>query len=288
MKRALFILFTVTTFVFISFKFIQLYNERAYASQDRTHKLEQGGCLGLNYHRVRSSNLYNKAVTAITKSDELTEFSVYTNEFENELKRLQELNATFVTPENLIQYQKEGKFPERCVWISFDDVDRTVYDNAFPVLEKLDIPFTLYVIAGQVGSNNFQNFEMATWPQIQKMVDSGLATVGSHTYNMHILEGDEPIFLQKHEQQAFAKDLAQSKETIQDKLGINTIYFAYPFGNTTDEIAHIVKEAGFTQAAILAPAAITKDSDPFYINRIVTNPKTFKELILPWIEINHP
>lgn len=288
MKRALFILFTVTTFVFISFKFIQLYNERAYASKDRTYKLEQEGCLGLNYHRVRSSNLYNKAVTAITRSDELTEFSVYTDEFENELKRLQELNATFVTPKNLIQYQKEGKFPERCVWISFDDIDRTVYDNAFPVLEKLDIPFTLYVIAGQVGNNNFQNFEMSTWPQIQEMVDSGLATVGSHTYNMHILEGDEPIFLQKHEQQAFAKDLAQSKETIQDKLGINTTYFAYPFGNTTDEIAHIVKEAGFTQAAILAPAAITKDSDPFYINRIVTNPKTFKDLILPWIESNHP
>jgi hypothetical protein len=43
----------------------------------------------------------------------------------------------------------------------------------------------LFVITGQVGARRFHGMEMSTWEQIREMVESGLATVGSHTHNMH-------------------------------------------------------------------------------------------------------
>ncbi|WP_426629773.1 hypothetical protein [Priestia megaterium] len=52
---------------------------------------------------------------------------------------------------------------------------------------------------------------------------------------------------------------------------------------SADDAAKIVKDAGFHQAAILAPHVITKDNDPYYLNRIVVYNKTFQNLILPWL-----
>lgn len=281
-KYVFFLLIAAAVVGFIFFKVVN-WEDKAKATTTVEPALETNGCLGLNYHRVRKHNWFNRVVSSVTKSDELTEYSVYSNDFEHQLKKLKELDTTFVTPKDIEAYQQKGTFPKRCVWISFDDIDRTVYQNAFPILKKENIPFTLYVIAGQVGATDFQNLNMASWSQLKEMKDSGLATIGSHTYDMHRLEEDKPLFLTPAKYSAFAEDLRKSKETIKNHLGIDPVYFAYPYGNTNDDIAKIVKDAGFHQAAILAPHLITKDNDPYYLNRIVVYNKTFQNLILPWL-----
>ena len=61
----------------------------------------------------------------------------------------------------LERYQEVGEFPEKCIWISFDDVDEAVYQNTFPILKENNIPFTLFVITGQVGKD-FGNLKLAS------------------------------------------------------------------------------------------------------------------------------
>ncbi|WP_102706791.1 polysaccharide deacetylase family protein [Terribacillus saccharophilus] len=284
MRRILLILLGVIILGLITFRAIHLFEADVAEETKIDHALNQDGCLGLNYHRVRRPTIFNKTVSFFTRSDELTRYSVYTNDFEAQLQKLKSMDVTFVTPEDIDRYQKKGSFPDRCVWINFDDIDRTVYENAFPLLEKEKVAFTLYVIAGHVGDKDFQNLQMATWPQIQKMVDSGLATIGSHTYDMHRLEADKPLFLNDNNLDAFAKDLEKSKTEIEKHLDIDPITFAYPYGNTNDKVAQVVKDAGFEQAAILAPQSITVKDDAYYLNRIVTNPETFESIILPYLE----
>ncbi|WP_077310125.1 polysaccharide deacetylase family protein [Terribacillus halophilus] len=284
MKKVLLILASVCVVGLITFRAIHLYEANEAEETTINHALNKGGCLGLKYHRVRRPTIFNKTVSLVTRSDELTRYSVYTDDFEEQLQKLKALDATFVTPEELRNYQRDGEFPERCVWISFDDIDRTVYENAFPILEQENVPFTLYVIAGHVGDNDFQNLQMATWPQLQEMVDSGLATIGSHTYDMHRLEDDKPLFLHDKDLKAFRKDLDKSITTIKDQLNVTPTTFAYPYGNTNDAVARAVKEACFNQADILAPQSITPNDYPYYLNRIVTNPDTFHAVILPYLE----
>ncbi|OZT11296.1 polysaccharide deacetylase [Priestia aryabhattai] len=283
MKKYLFLMSIFAVIIgFLSFKALK-WEAEATSSTTLENKLEANGCLGLNYHRVRKHNWFNRVAKSMTKSDELTKYSVFSTEFEAQLERLKQLDATFVSPADIEEYQQKGTFPKRCVWLSFDDIDRTVYENAFPILKKENIPFTLYIIAGQVGAKDFQNLNMASWNQLKEMTDSGLATIGSHTYDMHRLEGDKPLFLTPSKYSAFGEDLRKSKETIKQHLGIDPVYFAYPYGNTNDDVAKVVKDAGFKHAAILAPHVITKENDPYYLNRIVVYNKTFQDLIVPWL-----
>ena len=190
--------------------------------------LQQNGCLALNYHRIRKDLLITKIIESLTISDELRNYSVYKSEFEQHIQILLDNDAHFATPADLRKFQEQGNYPKNCIWISFDDVDKSVYENAFPILKKYQIPFTLFIIAGQVGNDNYENLNLATWGQIQEMVDSGLATVGSHTYDMHRLKDNEPIFFNPEEKNAFLNDLINSKNTIETNLkGVEVVDFAY-------------------------------------------------------------
>lgn len=251
--------------------------------------LKQEGCLGLTYHRVRKDHIITKVIETLTTSDELRNYSVYKSEFEEQIQILLENNATFVTPAELREFREKGNYPKNCVWISFDDVDKTVYENAFPILKKYKIPFTLFVIAGHIGNEDFNNLSLATWEQIQEMVDSGLATVGSHTYDMHSLKDDDPIFFDPIEKDAFLNDLIKSKKTIETNLeGVEIVDFAYPYGEGKDELVPIIEKAGFLSAYILAPQVIYEQNALYWQNRILVDRVVFKEIVEPWLKNNPP
>jgi len=249
-------------------------------------ELKNGGCLALNYHRVRKERFSTRVLEALSTSNELMYFSINEKEFDAQMKILVENDAYFATVEEILEFQKKAEFPEKCVWISFDDVDETVYDQAFPILKKYDIPFSLFLIAGQVGNENYNNLKMSTWNQIQEMVDSGLATVGSHTYDMHYLEGEEPVFFNSMNLDAFREDLLLSKKTIEESLvNVEVKDFAYPFGNGRDDLAVIIKEAGFRTSFILANRTIDENNDPYWLNRNLVDPETFDNIVVEWM--NH-
>ncbi|MDD3840686.1 MAG: polysaccharide deacetylase family protein [Clostridia bacterium] len=246
--------------------------------------LEKDGCLGLTYHRVRQDDIATKVIEHLTASDELRNYSVYKSEFQQHIQFLQEQGATFVTPSDLREFRKTGSHPEKCVWISFDDVDESVYENAFPILKEHQIPFTLFLIAGHVGDPDFDNLSLATWEQIQEMVDSGLATIGSHTYDMHYLVEDEPVFFDPDQKTAFLQDLIKSKHTIEANLtGVQVVDFAYPYGDGEDELVPIIEQAGFLSAYILAPRIISKQNALFWQNRILVDDAVFQEIVKPWL-----
>lgn len=245
---------------------------------------EDNVCIALNYHRVRSNNIWFKGVEALTNSKKQSKYNVYDNEFKKQMIKLKEEGAYIATLDEIIKFRKIGKYPKKCVWISFDDLDRSVYENAFPILKEMNIPFTLFVIAGQVGNNDFSNLQMATWDQLKEMKNSGLASFGSHTYDMHYLENGKAAFLDSSNYEEFKRDIIKSKEVMHKELQVSIESIAYPFGETSDEITNIVKEAGFKDAFILRSKPINTDSDSYYQNRYLIDTDTFNEIIVPWIE----
>ena len=245
--------------------------------------LDKNGCLGLTYHRIRKDRVLYKILGFVTNSDEIMRYNVYADQFEKQMKVLKEKGATFVAPDEIKGFQKTGKFPNKCIWISFDDIDQTVYNNAFPIMKEYEIPFTIFVIAGKVGSE-FSNLQLATWDQLRKMLDSGLVTVGSHTYDMHKLQGDQPIFFQNNKRLDFKKDLQLSKQSIEEELSIKIRDFAYPYGNGRSDLADTIGEVGFETAAILAPRSITVNNDRYWWNRILVNQKVFDDVVVEWVK----
>lgn len=291
LKNGLRLLLIVAIITGIAAYLIPHYQAESEKISQLDEPLNNEGCLGLNYHRISNENLWNKGVEILTNTDELTTYTVYTDDFEDQVDKMIEENATFVTPEALRDYQEQGEFPPNCVWISFDDADQSIVDEALPILEERNIPFTVFVISGQVGENDFESQPLADWDDLRTLRDSGLATIGSHTHNLHRLSEDnqnEAIFIEHENQDLFAEDLAKSIEVLESELNIEVTEFAYPFGHGSESLADITRNQGIEGTHILAPRTIMPDEDPHWTNRILLSTPFFEENIKPFLEENDP
>lgn len=237
----------------------------------------ENSCLALNYHRVRNNTIATKIFKLISTNNELRKYSVLTDDFENQIKWMKENGAHFVSEKEFLHDYNNKQFKKGCVFISFDDADITTFKNAWPILEKYKVPATIFVIAGQVGNKDFNNIQLADWEHLKIMNKSKLITFQSHTYNMHEMVIDKPIF-NKVPAAKFKKDLIKSKQVLNKQLNTQIKTFAYPYGNATDKVVRTVQQAGFKNAYILAPRPVTPSNGPYRINRIMVDDESFQHI----------
>jgi peptidoglycan/xylan/chitin deacetylase (PgdA/CDA1 family) len=113
----------------------------------------------------------------------------------------------------------------RPVVVTFDDGYASVFDAAFPVLQRLGIPFGVFVATSFVRQEQTlrdRGRPFVSWLELRCMLDSGLLTVGSHT---HSHETEMPL-----DPDVFGKDVEESLATLHDHLGVNAKTFAFPKG----------------------------------------------------------
>lgn len=86
------------------------------------------------------------------------------NWFKNTLKTISKIYK-FISIEEIESYYYENKRFNNCVHFCFDDGDKTVYDNAFPVLREMNIHASLFVSPKKI--RNKENY----WFQEVKDID---------------------------------------------------------------------------------------------------------------------
>lgn len=143
------------------------------------------------------------------------------------------------------------ELPERTVVVTFDDIYDNVFQNAWPVLQELEIPVTFFVSTAFIDST--EPFLFDPWakqhryryqvPQdawlpitethLRTMLDSGMAELGAHT-DTHQDFRNRP--------QAFAADLAISLQKLKQRFGAKDLSFAFPYG---------IPRMGFTSEALM-------------------------------------
>lgn len=104
--------------------------------------------------------------------------------------------------------------------------------------------------------------EMLTWDQIRAM-DAGGFSVEAHTVTHPIL-GAESI-------ETAAREIAESREVLSEKLGRSVDLFAYPNGKSddmTDEVVRAVERAGFRAAFTAEFGAAAPSNDPYRVPRV--------------------
>lgn len=135
--------------------------------------------------------------------------------------------------------------------ITFDDGYASVYQRAFPILRRLRLAATVYLVVEAIGdeqrrpSNDFDGLypdqEMLTWSEVKEMRDGGLQ-FGSHLLRHHDLtslsasEADE--------------QLRGSKQQIEVRLGVECTSFCYPWGRHNQATVEAVRRAGYQNAVI--------------------------------------
>jgi polysaccharide deacetylase len=143
-------------------------------------------------------------------SDSDSEFNISCDSFGRVVKFLKH-NPTVST--NVIDHCASGSYA-----LTFDDVCRNVYHNAFPLLTEHQVLFTLFVSLSLLDSPGY-----ITSAELREMAASPFATVGSH--------GIRHTFYRNLTLRERAEELRASREQLEQLCGVPVESFAFPYGS---------------------------------------------------------
>jgi poly-beta-1,6-N-acetyl-D-glucosamine N-deacetylase len=262
------------------------YNLSSWKHLDKIKSTNKPECLILNYHIIREANVLTKILDNQSSNPQRNTFTIYKDQFDKQMKYLKEKGAYFITPDQLNRYlTKQEEIPnKKCVLITFDDVDESVYQNAFPILKKEGIPSTLFLLMKHIGNKNFDGLSLLDWNQIEEMKKTGLFTFGVHTYNLHYKDSDkQPAFVKKENVELFQKDTAKAIQLYRDKFNKKPNYFAYPYGFGIPETDKVLMDNGIQLIFSLGDETATSSTPTFYIQRLLLTPDNWYQ-VEEWME----
>jgi peptidoglycan/xylan/chitin deacetylase (PgdA/CDA1 family) len=171
---------------------------------------------------------------------------------------------------DLVDTLHAGRTPHRALAITFDDGYRDNFVHAAPILEKLELPATFFVVSRWIGTNVVPfwdrdrgvQYPWMTWDHLRDLHRRGF-TIGAHT-RTHVDLGSVSGSVAEQE-------IAGAKEDLEQALGGAVRAFAYPFGgreHLTDDNRARVKAAGFRCCCSGFGGTVTRGTDPFQLPRV--------------------
>jgi peptidoglycan/xylan/chitin deacetylase (PgdA/CDA1 family) len=151
--------------------------------------------------------------------------------------------------------ERGARLPRRPVLITFDDGYRDVLWNAAPLLRHLGMPATAYVITGRVSG---ADPSFLTWAELRLLERDGF-TIGSHT--VHHLE-----LTQLPRQLAF-DELVASRRALEQRLGREVPWLAYPAGREDAAVVALARRAGYVLAVTTTPGDTQSALHPLELQR---------------------
>lgn len=188
-------------------------------------------------------------------------------QFEKHIQMLLNDGFTPISIETVESYYSHNTpIPDKSFLITLDDGFEDNYSNAFPILQSYNIPAVIYLATGLLGKTNqwmsaptFSERKMLSWQQIKEMTHHGIH-FGSHTVSHpKLTELDDD---------SVNKELVQSKQFIEDQLGLECTHFAYPYGLLTEKTRDLVQQAGFKTACSTRSGFNNAERDPLMLHRI--------------------
>jgi poly-beta-1,6-N-acetyl-D-glucosamine N-deacetylase len=185
--------------------------------------------------------------------------SIKIDDFKKQLEIIKKENIDFINPNDFEQYLTNKK-DKRKILLTIDDGFSSFYENAWPILKKNKIPFILFVNTREVGTFNYMN-----WQQIIELHKEDFVEIGNHSHSHEYLVDETSNVIKD--------DIVKSIEIFKNKLGNNSKFFSYPFGEYSLEFKKIIKELGFKYAFGQHSGVIDETKDYFEIPRFPINEK---------------
>jgi len=120
----------------------------------------------------------------------------------------------------------------RAIGITFDDGYRDNLTVALPLLEKFNLPMTLFVVAGFVDSDGYLSEE-----ELREISRHPLITIGAHgLWHRHFnrISFDEARF-----------ELKESRRLLEETIGKRVDLMAWPYGECNDALEELAGECGY-------------------------------------------
>jgi poly-beta-1,6-N-acetyl-D-glucosamine N-deacetylase len=171
-------------------------------------------------------------------------------ELEEHFQRLKSQGVTPISIDDLTVHLQTGvPLPEKPVVLTFDDGYGGHYEHVFPLLKKYGYPAVFSIYTDGVGKNTGRTH--VSWEQLKEMAANPLVTIASHTIT-------HPLDLTKVPDEQLRREIIESKQTLEQNLGIPIRYFTYPAGK------YDAREIQFAYAAGYQLALTMNDTDERY------------------------
>jgi peptidoglycan/xylan/chitin deacetylase (PgdA/CDA1 family) len=188
--------------------------------------------------------------------------------FERGMRLLYERGYRTVNLVDVADCMRKGlSFPEHSLAITFDDGYQSVYQHAFPILQRYGFSATIFLAVGENGSQSglerlpsMCERSMLSWREIEEMHKCGIR-FGAHTLTHPDLTR---LRLAELNSQVY-----ESKAVIEDTLGSEVTCFAYPYGRYDKRCRDVVSRH-FLCACSDRLGLVRPSSDPYAVERLDT------------------
>jgi peptidoglycan/xylan/chitin deacetylase (PgdA/CDA1 family) len=175
---------------------------------------------------------------------------------------------------DLVDKLHEGVRLDHHLAITFDDGYLDNYENAAPVLEKLSLPATFFVVTQFMGSDGVPWWDVKqgvrhpwmTWDHVRSLKRMGF-DIGGHT-RTHVDLGAVSERVAKEE-------ILGARLELQNELAGPVDLFAYPYGrrrNLDNRGRDLVKAVGFRCCCSSFGGINVSGGDPFQLRRVPISP----------------
>lgn len=185
--------------------------------------------------------------------------SVTLDQFEDHIEYLKDNNFNIMpVPEIVSALKNNTSLPEKTIGITIDDAFKSVYNEAWPILRRSNVPFTLFVSPATIGGSQYMS-----WADLQKLAKDKNVTIGNHTEH-HTYMTDKTSDQNK-------QAVAATQQQLRDFIGVTPTLFSYPYGEYGIEEKQQIRKTGLKAAFGQQSGAASSMSDMYALPRFAMN-----------------
>lgn len=183
--------------------------------------------------------------------------------FEQQMAYLQQQGYQVISLRELSLFLNGDRpLPDRSVAITVDDGYSSFLQVAYPILQKYGFPTTVFVYPEFVGGGLGLN-----WEQIRALDEDSLVDIQSHSKTHSSLspfpEGEDPdAYLER-----IHTEVVETDRIFQRKLGRRASRFAYPYGDSSDELIALLQGQQYDMALTVSKGSNATFAFPYLVRR---------------------
>jgi peptidoglycan/xylan/chitin deacetylase (PgdA/CDA1 family) len=213
--------------------------------------------------------------------------------FRAQMRWLADHGYTSIGCNDLARFVKGELLPAKSVLLTFDDGYLDNYVYAHPILAEFGLKAALFIITGRIGDGPARacagagtlpdtpahgackeavqagraDEVMLRWSEVERMRAARSFEFHSHTHTHTRWDKAEPDRVIRDER--LAADLAQSRATLQARLGAATPHLCWPQGYFDPAYVATALAQGFTLLYTTLPGTNEAMQDPLQLRRVV-------------------
>ena len=179
--------------------------------------------------------------------------------FKQHLEYLKNNNYSVLPLKNVISsLQSKESLPPNCISLTADDGFLSIYTEAFPLLVEYQFPMSVFVSSNPIDK---KYASMMTWSQLREMAP--LVDIYNHSVNhLHLVNQSAQII---------EDEILSAQKRMATEMSTNDKFFAYPYGEASNEIIKLLKDLGIKFAFGQHSGIIHHDTNAYYMPRFALN-----------------